>query len=39
MKKIAIVVMALGVLALSSCAASKPCPAYAKAIDNSEIKG
>lgn len=39
MKKIAIVVMALGVLALSSCASSKPCPAYAKALDNTEVKG
>jgi hypothetical protein len=39
MKKIAIVVMALGVLALSSCAASKPCPAYAKVIENAEVKG
>ncbi|EPA00582.1 hypothetical protein A33Q_0055 [Indibacter alkaliphilus LW1] len=39
MKKAAIIVMALGVLALSSCASSKPCPAYAKAIENSEIKG
>lgn len=39
MKKIAIVVMALGILALSSCASSRPCPAYAKAVDSKEIKG
>ncbi|PSL06357.1 hypothetical protein BC751_2319 [Cecembia calidifontis] len=39
MKKLAVVVMALGLLALGACASSKPCPAYAKAVDNKEIKG
>ena len=39
MKKLSIVVMAVGLLALSACAASKPCPAYAKVVDSKEIKG
>jgi hypothetical protein len=39
MKRLAIVVMAFGLLALSACASSKPCPAYAKAVDTKEIKG
>jgi hypothetical protein len=39
MKRLAIIVMAIGVFALSSCASSKPCPAYAKAVDSKEIKG
>jgi hypothetical protein len=33
MKRLALVLMALGLLALGSCASSKPCPAYAKAVD------
>lgn len=39
MRKAAIIVMAVGILALGACASSKPCPAYAKALDNKEIKG
>lgn len=39
MKRLAVVLMALGLLALGACASSKPCPAYAKAIDSKEIKG
>ncbi len=39
MKRLAIVVMAVGLLALGACASSKPCPAYAKAVDSTEIKG
>lgn len=39
MKKLAVFVIALGLLALGACASSKPCPAYAKAVDNKEIKG
>jgi hypothetical protein len=39
MKRLAIVVMAIGLLALGACASSKPCPAYAKAVDSKEIKG
>lgn len=38
MKRLGIIVMAMAILALSSCAASKPCPAYSKAIDNKEVK-
>jgi hypothetical protein len=39
MKRLAVVLMALGLLALGACASSKPCPAYAKAVDSKEIKG
>jgi hypothetical protein len=39
MKRLAVVLMALGLLALGACASSKPCPAYAKVIDNQEVKG
>ena len=39
MKRIAIIVMAVGLMALGACASSKPCPAYAKAPVNQEIKG
>ncbi len=39
MRKAAIIVMAVGILALGACASSKPCPAYAKALDSKEIKG
>jgi len=39
MKRLAVVLMALGLLALGACASSKPCPAYAKAVDGKEIKG
>jgi hypothetical protein len=39
MKRLAIVVMAVGLLALGACASSKPCPAYSKAVDSKEIKG
>lgn len=39
MKRLAIVVMAVGLLALGACASSKPCPAYANAVDSKEIKG
>jgi hypothetical protein len=38
MKRLGIIVMALGIFILSSCAASKPCPAYAKVTDNQEVK-
>jgi hypothetical protein len=39
MKKLATIVLALGVLAMSACASSKPCPAYGKVMDNQEVKG
>jgi hypothetical protein len=39
MRRIAIIVMAVGLLAFGACASSKPCPAYAKALDSKEIKG
>jgi len=31
MKKLATAALLIGILALGSCASSKPCPAYAKA--------
>ncbi len=39
MKRLIIAIMAVGILALSSCASSRPCPAYANAVDAQEIKG
>lgn len=39
MKRVLIAVLTVGILALSSCASSRPCPAYAKALDAKEIKG
>jgi hypothetical protein len=39
MKKLAIFVFAVGLLALSSCASSKPCPAYSKVMDAKEVRG
>jgi len=39
MKRIAILLLSVGLLALGACASSKPCPAYAKALDNKEVKG
>ncbi len=39
MKRIVVVMMAAGLMALGACASSKPCPAYAKALDNTEING
>lgn len=39
MKRLGIIVAAMAIFALSSCASSKPCPAYAKAVDNQEVKG
>lgn len=39
MKRLMIAVLAVGLLALASCASSRPCPAYAKALGAKEIKG
>jgi hypothetical protein len=39
MRKIAIIVLAAGIMALSACASSRPCPAYSKALDSKEVKG
>ncbi|AFL86016.1 hypothetical protein Belba_3516 [Belliella baltica DSM 15883] len=39
MKRLIVAIMAVGILALSSCASSRPCPAYAKALDAKEIRG
>jgi hypothetical protein len=39
MKKLVIIVLSVGILALSSCASSRPCPAYSKALDAKEIRG
>jgi hypothetical protein len=39
MKKLVFAILAAGLLAFSSCASSKPCPAYAKAVDAKEIRG
>ncbi len=39
MRKIVAVILAAGLLALGACASSKPCPAYAKALDQKEVKG
>ena len=39
MRKLAAVILASCLLALGACASSKPCPAYAKALDNKEVKG
>jgi hypothetical protein len=39
MRKVAIIVMAVGILALGACASSKPCPAYAKVSETKEKKG
>ncbi|AGA76493.1 hypothetical protein Echvi_0197 [Echinicola vietnamensis DSM 17526] len=39
MRRLAAIILASGLLALGACASSKPCPAYAKAVDNQEVKG
>ncbi len=39
MKKLAAIVLAVGILAMSACASSKPCPAYGKVMDKQEVKG
>ncbi len=39
MRRLVAVILASGLLAMGACASSKPCPAYAKAMDNQEVKG
>jgi hypothetical protein len=39
MKRLLVALIAIGILALSSCASSRPCPAYANALDTKEIRG
>lgn len=39
MKRLVVVVAASALLALGACASSKPCPAYAKAMDSQEVRG
>lgn len=39
MRKLTVVVVASALLALGACASSKPCPAYAKAMDATEVRG
>lgn len=39
MKRLVVVVVACALMALGACASSKPCPAYAKAMDNAAVKG
>jgi hypothetical protein len=39
MRRIAVVVFASTLLALGSCASTKPCPAYAQSMDNTEVRG
>jgi hypothetical protein len=39
MRRLAVVLLSAALMALGACASSKPCPAYAKAIDASEVRG
>lgn len=39
MRRLAVVVVSVALMALGACASSKPCPAYAKAMDTSEVMG
>jgi len=39
MRRIAVVLMAFALLTMGACASSKPCPAYAKAMDDTEARG
>jgi len=39
MRRTAVVLVAFALLTLGACASSKPCPAYAKAIDLTEARG
>ena len=39
MRRLAVIVLSAALMALGACASSKPCPAYAKAMDTSEVKG
>ena len=39
MRKLAVVLLSVALMALGACASSKPCPAYAKAMDTSEVRG
>lgn len=39
MRRLAVVLVSVALMALGACASSKPCPAYAKAMDLSEIRG
>lgn len=39
MRRIAIVLVSVALLSLGACASSKPCPAYAKAMDTTDVRG
>jgi len=39
MRRLAVILVSVGLLALGACASSKPCPAYAKAMEASEARG
>ncbi len=39
MRKLTFIALLIGLMAMGACASSKPCPAYAKADLNKEIKG
>lgn len=39
MRRLAVIIAASALFALGACASSKPCPAYAKAMDATEVKG
>ena len=39
MRRLAVVLVSVALLAMGACASSKPCPAYAKAMDSTEARG
>lgn len=39
MRRIAVVIFSLALFAMGACASTKPCPAYAKAMDSTEARG
>lgn len=39
MKRLAVLLLAVSLLAMSACASTKPCPAYAKAMQGQESRG
>ena len=39
MKRLSVLFLAVSLLAMSACASTKPCPAYAKTMQDQEVRG